>query len=180
MYFVYRTSYSQHGNGQQPDWCLIDFKERGLKTGWKLDEKFNREDHAWGHELYEEIKANPDNFLIVEAEDYTHLQMTKEYKQKQKEFIESAIKPDSKLGWVAPDGTFIGCSYYDHSFIATAYLHSDDEQLESEGWCRLYALSERDAELGHVNWFTRTLKITAAQNETFIKLGMGDHYDFVI
>lgn len=180
MYFVYRTTYSQHSTGQEPNWCLIDFKEKGLKTGWKLNEKFNKENHVWGQDIYEEIKANPERFLIVEAKDYTHLQMTKEYKEKWNEFVLAAIKPESKLGWISPDGTFIGCRYYDHGFVAEKYLHSSEDQLEKEGWCKLYALGERDAELGNISWFTKTHKITAAQNETFIKLGMGDHYDFVI
>ena len=177
MYFVYRTSHSPHGNCEMPDWCLIDFKEKGLKTGWKLNERFNREKHAWGQDIYEEIKANPEKFLIVEAEDYAHLQQTKEYKEKWDEYVMSAVKPDSHLGWISPDGTFIGCDYYDHSFIAEEYLHSDEKTLEKEGWVKLYSLGP-----GYqtVEWYTKTCRITAAQNEMFIKLGMGDHYDFVI
>lgn len=166
MYFVYLTKCSRHGNGQEPDWCLIDFKEKGLKTGWKLDEKFNKEDHAWGQDIYEEIKANPEEFLIVEARDFIHLQMTKEYKEKWNEFVLSALKPESNLGWIAPDGTFIGCDYYDHSFIAEEYLHSSEEQLEDSGWCKIYALSELDAQNNNICYYTkRVMHFTEAQKE---------------
>ena len=165
MHFVYRTTYQPHGNGQCPDWCLIDFKEKGLKTGWRLDSKYNKEKHAWGHDIYNEIKANPENFLIVEAEDYDHLQMTKEYKEKWNEYVLSAIDPNSNLGWIAPDGTFIGCSYYDHSFIAENYLHSSEEQLEATGWCKVYALGEPEAENNELNYFTKNNHFTAAQKE---------------
>lgn len=170
MYFVYRTFYSPHGNCKMPDWCLIDFKEKGLRTGWKLDEKYNREDHAWGQDIYEEIKANPENFLIVEAEDYNHLRETKEYKEKDWEYVLSAIKPDSNLGWIAPDGTFIGCSYYDHSFVAINYLDSSEEQLEADGWCKVYALGEPEAERNEMNYFTKNNHFTAAQKETIRRL----------
>lgn len=170
MYFVYRTAYYPHGNCKAPEWCLIDFKQKGLRTGWKLNERFNREDKAWGQDIYEEIKANPEKFLIVEAKDYNHLQMTKEYKEKWNEYVMSAIKPESNLGWIAPDGTFIGCGYYDHSFIAEEYLHSSEERLEEEGWCKVYALGIPDAERNEMNYYTKNNHFTAAQKETIDRL----------
>ena len=168
MYFVYRTSYSPHGNCQEPDWAFIDFKEKGLRTGWRLGDKHN--DWVWGHDIYEEIKANPENFLIVEAKDYIHLQMTKEYKEKEQEYILSAINPDSNLGCIAPDGTFIGCSYYDHSFVAKNYLHSSEEQLEADGWCKVYALGKPEAERNETWKKTKNNHFTAAQKETINRL----------
>lgn len=169
MYFVYRIAHHDiHGNGQRPEWCMIDFKEKGIRTGWQLGDKYN--DWVWGHDFYQEIKANPEKFLIVEAKDYNHLQMTKEYKEKWDIYVKSAIKPNSNLGWVAPDGTFIGCSYHDHSFIAEEYLHSSEESLENLGWCKIYALGERDAELGHTNWYTKNLHLTSAQEEVLKRL----------
>lgn len=171
MYFVFRTTHSQHGNGKMPDWPMIDFVNHDLR--------YIHHDRNWpfGEDIYNEIKANPEKFLIVEAEDYAHLQQTKEYKEKWDEYIMSAIKPDSRLGWISPDGTFIGCDYYDHSFIAEEYLHSAEKTLEKEGWVKLYSLGPG---YQSVEWYTKTHRITAAQNEIFIKLGMGDHYDFVI
>ena len=165
MYFVYRTSYSPHGNCKMPDWCLIDFKEKGLRTGWRLDDKHN--DWVWGYDIYQEIKSNPENFLIVEAKDYVHLQMTKEYKEKWKEYVLSAIKPESRLGWVAPDGTFIGCDYRDHAFIAEEYLHSSEESLEEQGWCKLYAFPADK----FVHWYTKNLHLTQAQEEVLQRHG---------
>ena len=172
MYFVYMTQYWPHGNGKAPNWCLIDFKQKGLKTGWKLNEKFNREDNAWGQDIYEEIKANPEKFLIVEAKDYNHLLMTKEYKEKWTEYVNSAIDPESNLGWIAPDGTFIGCDYYDHAFIAENYLHSSEERLEEEGWCKVYALSEVDAERNETHYYTKSHHFTSAQKETIERLAV--------
>ena len=167
MHFVYRTSHSPHGNCEMPDWCLIDFKEKGLRTGWRLNDK---KDWVWGHDIYQEIKANPENFLIVEAEDYDHLQMTKEYKEKWNEYVLSAVDPNSNLGWIAPDGTFIGCSYYDHSFIAENYLHSSEERLEADGWCKVYALGLPEAERNEMNYYTKNNHFTDAQKETIHRL----------
>ena len=166
MYFVYQTTHSIHGNGKQPEWLMIDFKEKGVRTGWKLNDKYNN--WVWGHDLYQKIKKNPEQFLIVEAEDYEHLKMTNEYKEKDKEFVMSAIDPNSRLGWIAPDGTFIGCSYHDHAFIAKEYLHSSEEHLEATGWCKIYATSENAAENNYFNYYTRGLHFTDAQKE-FIK-----------
>lgn len=163
MYFVYQTRYEPHGNCKAPNWCLIDFKEKGLRTGWQLGDKYN--DWVWGNDIYQEIKANPEKFLIVEAKDYNYLQMTSEYKEKWNEFVLSAIKPNSKLGWISPDGTFIGCDYYDHAFVAKYYLHSSEEELESEGWCKIYALGEREAELGRICWYSKNRRLTTAQEE---------------
>lgn len=168
MYFVYQTSYEPHGNTKAPNWCLIDFKEHGLRTGWQLNDKYNN--WVWGHDIYLEIKKNPEKFLIVEAKDYNHLQMTPEYKEKQKEFVLSAIKPDSKLGWIAPDGTFIGCDYRDHAFVAENYLHSSEEALEEEGWGKVYALDEREAILGHICWYSKNCHLTPAQEEVLQRL----------
>jgi len=168
MYFVYRTESSKHGNGQRPDWALIDFKGQGLRTAEALGTGRNG-DWIWGKDIYQEIKSNPEAYLIVEAKDYDHLQMTKEYKEKWNEFVKSAIVPESRLGWVAPDGTFIGCRYYDHSFIAEEYLHSDEKTLEDEGWCKLYVSTwggRIAADDDDIRWFTKNQRLTVAQQET--------------
>lgn len=164
MYFVYLTRQEPHGNGKAPDWCLIDFKCRGLRNGWQLGDKYN--DTVWGEDLYKEIKANPEKFLIVEAKDYNYLQITKEYREKWNEYVMSAVKPESNLGWIAPSGQFIGCSYYDHAFIAENYLHSSEERLEEEGWCKVYALGEKEAKRNEINYYTKNHHFTLAQEET--------------
>lgn len=173
MYFVFRfADYDTHGNGRRPEWCMIDFREKGIRTGWQLGDKYN--DRVWGHDIYREIKEDPEKFLIVEAEDYAHLKMTKEFKEKWDEYVKSAIDPNSRLGWVAPDGTFIGCRYYDHEFIATEYLHSSERSLEAQGWCKLYVLTwggRPDAsDDGTVHWYTRNLHLTSAQEEVLRRL----------
>lgn len=170
MYFVYRTVYSPHGNCKMPEWCLIDFKEKCLRTGRGLADKFNKEDFAWGRDVYEEIKANPEKFLIVEADSYDSLKETKEYKEKDRDYILSAVNPESDLGWIAPDGTFIGCNYYDHSFVASNYLGSREEQLEASGWCKVYASGKYGAERNEINCFTKNNYFTAAQKETIRRL----------
>ena len=168
MYFVYQTRYEPHGNCKAPNWCLIDFSQRGLRTGWQLNDPFNN--RLWGEDIYQEIKANPEKFLIVEAKDYNHLLMTKEYKEKWNEYVLSAIKPESNLGWIAPDGTFIGCDYYDHAFIAEEYLHSSEEQLENEGWCKAYALGKPEAARNETSYYTKNHHFTSAQRETISRL----------
>jgi len=164
MHFVYRTRHSGHVNNKAPDWCLIDFKHKGLRTGWQLNDPINN--WVWGEDIYQEIKAHPENFLIVEAKDYDHLLMTKEYKDKWNEYVKTAIKPESNLGWIAPDGTFIGCDYYDHAFVAEEYLHSSEERLEEEGWCKIYALGEKAAACNCLSYYSKHCHLTSAQKET--------------
>lgn len=48
------------------------------------------------------------------------------------------LTPESKLGWLAPDGTFYGCAYFEHSMIAERVIHKDEPTLEEEGWVKMY------------------------------------------
>lgn len=166
MHFVLQYTRGRHGNLKEPEWLMIDYKEHGVRTGWALGTGHN--DWVWGHDLFEEIMANPEKFLIVEAKDYKDLQTTREYKEKWNEYVISAIDPKSNLGWVAPDGTFIGCGYYDHSFVAKEYLESGEEELEGKGWCKIFALGQREAENNEINYFVKYNHFTDAQKE-FIK-----------
>ena len=48
------------------------------------------------------------------------------------------IKPKSDYGWLAPDGTFYGCDFADHSDVACFYFDKDDLILEKEGWVKIF------------------------------------------
>lgn len=164
MYFVYQEGHGQHGNGKEPDWLMIDFLYKGVRTGWALGTGHN--DQLWGKDIYQQIKANPEEYLIVEAVDYKQLMQTKEYKEKWDEYVRSAIDPNSKLGWISPDGQFIGCSYRDHAFVAREYIGKDELQLEDAGWCKVYALTDRGIPKDDINYYAKNFHFTEAQKET--------------
>lgn len=80
---------------------------------------------------------------------------------------------EDKLGWLAPDGTFYGCAYYDHNetardLIKSLYheevIYCPDDYLTQRGWVQISMLT-----LGNVE-FTVYLKhnITEAQ-KSFLK-----------
>lgn len=48
------------------------------------------------------------------------------------------LDPNSELGWLAPDGTFYGCAYYDHENVAYYVLKSSSMELEEKGWVKIY------------------------------------------
>lgn len=61
-----------------------------------------------------------------------------------KEIYSYMIKPDSDLGWLAPDGTFYGCNWAEHELFVNEYFGKTDLEMEKDGYLRIF----RSAELG--------------------------------
>ena len=40
-------------------------------------------------------------------------------------------------GWIAPEGTFYGCDYQDHHYVAE-YLDLSEFQMENQGYVKIY------------------------------------------
>lgn len=56
-----------------------------------------------------------------------------------REVFDYLINPDSEYGWLAPDGTFYGCSYASHEDVAVFYFGEPDElDLEKKGWVKIF------------------------------------------
>lgn len=91
---------------------------------WKIsaDEKYV-ENRCGGFHDY--IKYDDD--IVVEANNWDDLDYS------------YLINPDSPYGWLAPDGTFIGCNYADHSAIITRVLkfYSENE-AENNGYIKIF------------------------------------------
>ena len=78
------------------------------------------------------------------------------------------IKPDSKCGWLAPDGRFYGCDYADHENLAGLYFKKPERQLEDEGWVKI-SMSCFTHEL---SWYNTKLMVTEAQRIVLEKMGL--------
>lgn len=48
------------------------------------------------------------------------------------------LDPNSKYGWLAPDGTFYGCKYMEHEDVAYFILHGSSCDLEEKGYVKIY------------------------------------------
>lgn len=48
------------------------------------------------------------------------------------------LTPTSRIGWLAPDGTFYGCQYWQHQLIADRVIHKTEIEMENEGWVKMY------------------------------------------
>lgn len=75
---------------------------------------------------------------------------------------------DSPYGWIDLDGTWYGCAYSEHSEVAKRVLHSNDLQLESEGWIKVY----RGYPTTCQKWYQRTKFPTEAQRCRLEQLGL--------
>lgn len=76
------------------------------------------------------------------------------------------LKPESGQGWIAPDGRFFGCGYYEHDDIAYALIRMDPRALENEGWVRVH-----ESSFIHKSSARR---ITGRQVQTLLELGFVD------
>lgn len=63
----------------------------------------------------------------AEAECYEDLDHTKT----------GLLQPDSKAGWLSPDGEFYGCFYASHDALAELVLKTAVCELEKTGWIRV-------------------------------------------
>ena len=78
------------------------------------------------------------------------------------------LNPDSDLGWISPDGRFYGCGYRDHAAVAERVLKKTDDQLEDEGWVKVFF----DSWNRERKWYSDTLCPTEAQRIVLERLGL--------
>lgn len=91
---------------------------------WKIsaDEKYVENRYGGFHDY---IKYDDD--IVVEANNWDDLDYS------------YLINPDSPYGWLAPDCTFIGCNYADHSAIITRVLKFySEKEAEDKGYVKIF------------------------------------------
>lgn len=79
------------------------------------------------------------------------------------------LVPDSRFGWVAPDGTFYGCEFSDHSLIARLVFKSDEQTLEKTH-VKIYGYERR------TEAYTRRPFLTEQQTKTLKERGIAFCY----
>lgn len=113
-------------NSSKPIWATKGYNKFGeiwenIRGGWCIVSKEN------------EILA------VIEAKDKDDF-----IEQNRKEIYSYLIKPDSDLGWLAPDGTFYGCDWANHEMFVNQYFGKTDLEMEKDGYVRIF----RSVELG--------------------------------
>lgn len=77
-------------------------------------------------------------------------------------------------GWIAPDGTFFGCSSQDHADFAEYVLGHDEFTLEKNGYCKIFEnpvrLRIEDPDLLQYSYYCRFL--TSAQQDVLEQKGI--------
>lgn len=80
------------------------------------------------------------------------------------------LRPDSKYGYIAPDGRWYGCNYSDHNDLCRFVL--GEETPEELGWVKVYKGSYCDPEV-----YSRRKFFTDEQMNTLIDRGLRDEED---
>ena len=69
------------------------------------------------------------------------------------------LKRKSNVGWIAPDGTWFGCSNNDIDDVAELFLNSSEEKLQENGWIKIYkSVLTRKRE-----WYTKGMQVNNEQ-----------------
>lgn len=55
-----------------------------------------------------------------------------------REFYDYLIEKDSPYGWLSPFCDWFPCGYTHHQDVAVDYLGYDEEELEKQGWIKVY------------------------------------------
>ena len=88
------------------------------------------------------------------------------------------LDPTSDYGWIAPDGTWYGCSSMEHSLVADLVLKSDERTLEHQGYVKIYGsyITGRDYYIGQRLYGDEfglySNKLTEAQEKVLIEKGL--------
>lgn len=95
--------------------------------------------------------------------------------------LKYTIRDDTQItGWLAPDGTFYGCSPMDHMALEDHVLQRDATELEDEGWIKIYEnpinirmrhISEYDEDLPQYDYLGMHYP-TPQQKEVLLKKGL--------
>ena len=73
----------------------------------------------------------------------------------------------SRVGWIAPDGTWFGCDPKMHDKVAQRFFKSTEEKMEQKGWIKVYR-----SWLTHTrDWYVKGMVVTKAQADTLFSQG---------
>ena len=87
-------------------------------------------------------------------------------------------KPETKFGWIAPDGRFFGCGYGGHSNLASRivgeieYVLDAEQRLEKLGWAKVF--KGIDSRERYTVGMGAGKKLTDAQLRTLQGMGLGN------
>ncbi len=125
--------------------------------------KFVFENNTWW-EVENNRVYNPDgggyrylnkNLPIVEADDWNSLDWS------------CLLDKDSKIGWIAPDGTWFGCDIRNQAKVAERFLKSSEDKLETTGWVKVF----RSWLTRSRDWYVKGMVVTKAQAKTLFEKG---------
>jgi len=74
-------------------------------------------------------------------------------------------RPNSDVGWLSPDGKWIGCAPRMHDHVAYHLLQKEVSELEVQGWCRVYGIHSNPQ---FIRWEGR---LTAEQRNYLLSMG---------
>lgn len=121
---------------------------------WFLHERWtdrHRETHDNGYWLIDtdEEPVDGEEYKVYNAAGgYHYWTCGKQYPDEQNEVVvadgwddldnSALLTPTSRIGWLAPDGTFYGCQYWQHNLIAERVIRKTEIEMENEGWVKMY------------------------------------------
>jgi len=77
-------------------------------------------------------------------EDYGKKYVAPEISERSKQIEKTVIKPETKYGWISPDGRYFHCEFQGHSALACNICfgivdtNNPEKYLEEHGWCKIY------------------------------------------
>lgn len=92
---------------------------------------------------------------VIEADDWSSLDWS------------CLLDRKSSVGWVAPDGTWFGCSSKNQEKVAILFLGAPEEELTQNGWVKVF----RSWLTYTRDWYTKGMVVNKAQADTLFKKG---------
>lgn len=77
-------------------------------------------------------------------EDYGKKYVAPEISERSKQIEKTVIKPETKYGWISPDGRYFQCEFQGHVALADNICfgivdtNNSERYLEEHGWCKIY------------------------------------------
>lgn len=111
-------------------------------------------------------------------EDYGEIYKKPEVSEQTQKFLDNQkekSKPDTKYGFISPDGRYFHCGFQGHSSLADRICfgmtdtNNAERYLEEHGWCKIYRTLFSNQYAVYVGG---DKEITDAQMDTLIKMGL--------
>lgn len=124
------------------------------------------------------------NFFEDYGQCYVKPELTNEEDKKFVEDVYEKTSPDTKYGFISPDGRYYHCNFQGHATLAhdicfgMIQTNNPEQYLEEHGWCKIYKPLLSGLGLGQYSVYVGGKHtITDAQMQTLIKLGLEDAHD---